>query len=382
MKKLKCLCALLLTAVLIIGLTPAVFAAQPSEKVTVYFSKSNIYSIDGTFSFSNPGLFTSVSYSTSGMVGSAANNKVYMYSADKATATVGVTVTVSPSAKEGDSCTITFEYETSDVNGNMTAGKESKTVTVSIPKPPANTDTNTNTNTNTGGNTANNNTAPAEQSAAVKADTTELQQQIAIAEGLKRTDYTSDSWKAVNDTLYEARLLLESTEQAKVDSCADALAQAIKGLVKMDFSKLKAAIEAAKPLTTDNEIGQKVLELSDALKDSVAKLASTNQAEVDAAAEKLDGLAKEVQTLLDGLTGSQIVEVEKTVEVEVEPKSPFCNITAHKVWPVLFFVSLAINIALVTLIVLFVVRKKRARVDTTPLVDYDIGDDEPDNNLF
>lgn len=375
MKKLKCLCALLLTAVLIIGLSPAVFAAQPSEKVTVYFSKSNIYGIDGTFSFSNPGLFTSISYSTSGMAGSAANNKVYMYSADKATATVGVTVTVSPSAKEGDSCTITFEYETSDINGNMTAGKDSQTVTVSIPKPPANTGGNTTDNNN-------NNTAPSEQPAATKADTTELQRQITIAEGLKWTDYTSDSWKAVNDTLYEARLLLESTEQAKVDSCADALAQAIKGLVKMDFSKLKAAIEAAKPLTTDNEIGQKVLELSDALKDSVAKLASTNQAEVDEAAEKLDGLAKEVQTLLDSLTGSQIVEVEKTVEVEVEPKTPFCNITAHKVWPVLFFVSLAINIALVTLIVLFVLRKKRARVDTTPLVDYDIGDDEPDNDLF
>ena len=57
--------------------------------------------------------------------------------------------------------------------------------------------------------------------------------------------------------------------------------------------------------------------------------------------------------------------------VPSEPDSP-CTVTLHKVWPILFFISLAVNVGL---ILFFFVRKKRQETDNTPLVDYDISDD-------
>lgn len=370
MKKMKWISGLLLIALIMVITAPTVFAAAPSETVTVYFTKSDIYGIDGTFSFSNPELFTSVSYSTSGMAGSAANNKVYLYSADKANVSIGVTVTINPAAADGDSCVITFNYQTSDIDGNMTSGTASQTVTVSVPSDPGKPEQPEDPGKPSDPG------KPEEPKDEVKADTTELERQITIAEGLNSSEYTAESWKALSTALDNARALLKSTDQKKVDKAAADLSSAIKNLVKMDYSKLQAAIDSAKVLTDTDEVGQKYTALIGALSESIEALASNDQAAVDAAAEKLETMVAELQSALDELREANIVEVEKTVEVEVEPKSPFCNISIHKVWPVLFFISLAVNIALIALIVVFVVRKKRAQVDTTPLVDYDIGDDE------
>ena len=70
------------------------------------------------------------------------------------------------------------------------------------------------------------------------------------------------------------------------------------------------------------------------------------------------------------------VEVEKEVEVEVEPSDDYCNIKIHYVWPILFFISLALNLGFIALIVVYVVRRKKNQTDDTPLVDYDIDDAE------
>ena len=145
----------------------------------------------------------------------------------------------------------------------------------------------------------------------------------------------------------------------------------------MDYSRLQNAIDSAKKLTENDKLGQKVTALIESLKDCIDKLSSNNQAEVDAAAAELEALVADIQKLLSEMGETTIVEVEKLVEVEVEPKDPFCNISSHKIWPILFFISLAVNAALVVLIVVFMVRRKRAHQDSTPLVDYDIGDDEP-----
>ena len=73
----------------------------------------------------------------------------------------------------------------------------------------------------------------------------------------------------------------------------------------------------------------------------------------------------------------EVKEVEKKVEVEVEPKDDFCNISIHKVWPILFWISLALNIALAALIVVYIVRRRNStQKDDTPLVDYNISDDD------
>ena len=97
---------------------------------------------------------------------------------------------------------------------------------------------------------------------------------------------------------------------------------------------------------------------------------------MDEAAEKLAKLVEGIAAELEKVRTPQVVEVEKKVEVEVAPKGEYCNIPMHKVWPVLFFVSLAVNVALIVLIIVYISKKKKNQKDNTPLVDYDIADDE------
>ena len=47
----------------------------------------------------------------------------------------------------------------------------------------------------------------------------------------------------------------------------------------------------------------------------------------------------------------------------------------HRVWPILFFISLGLNAILVAVIGMAAAKKKKNAKDDTPLVDYDIGDD-------
>ena len=83
-------------------------------------------------------------------------------------------------------------------------------------------------------------------------------------------------------------------------------------------------------------------------------LGSDDQAQVDAA-------AKQINDLIEQLAGGN---------------GKFCNISIHKVWPILFFISLAANVVLVVVLVKKNGTKKKNQVDNTPLVDYDISDDE------
>ena len=121
----------------------------------------------------------------------------------------------------------------------------------------------------------------------------------------------------------------------------------------MDYSKLLDAIARAKELGKDNEVNSLWLALLDALTNGNLMLASDDQAQVDAAAKQINDL---IEQLLDG--------------------SKFCNISIHKVWPILFFISLAATVVLVVVLVKKNGTKKKNQVDNTPLVDYDISDDE------
>ena len=69
------------------------------------------------------------------------------------------------------------------------------------------------------------------------------------------------------------------------------------------------------------------------------------------------------------------IEKRKEVPVEVPPTGEFCNIPMHRIWPVLFFISLALNVTLAAVIVVYIRNKKKNQHDDTPLVDYDIFDD-------
>lgn len=114
----------------------------------------------------------------------------------------------------------------------------------------------------------------------------------------------------------------------------------------------------------------------DALVSATELLTSNDQKSIDEAAAQLNALVDEIEDLINSLSVTETVIKEVEVEVEVEPQDDYCNIKIHYVWPVLFFISLALNLGFIALIVVFVVRRKKNQTDDTPLVDYDIDDAE------
>ena len=76
---------------------------------------------------------------------------------------------------------------------------------------------------------------PGETPAPSEVDTTKLAAAIEKAEGLKESDYTKDSWKALQSALAEADTALkEKKDQDTVDKATEKLNKAISALVKKD----------------------------------------------------------------------------------------------------------------------------------------------------
>ena len=150
------------------------------------------------------------------------------------------------------------------------------------------------------------------------------------------------------------------------------MVNAVAGLVKIDYSKLRQALDNVDSYGETESLADQWLQLNDAVSVGKALLNSGDQAAVDAAAQRIDEVLTQIDAQLDELRTPQTVEVEVEVPVEVLPEGNYCNITVHKVWPVLFFVSLAINVVLL-LVTIF--QRKKKETDDTPLVDYDISDD-------
>ena len=72
---------------------------------------------------------------------------------------------------------------------------------------------------------------PGETPAPSEVDTTKLAAAIEKAEGLNESDYTKDSWKALQSELTKAKSALEAKEsQDTVDKAADSLNKAIDAL--------------------------------------------------------------------------------------------------------------------------------------------------------
>ena len=65
-------------------------------------------------------------------------------------------------------------------------------------------------------------------------------------------------------------------------------------------------------------------------------------ATVDEAAANIDNILTRIRADLEEINTPKIVEVK--VPVEILPTDDYCNIPAHRVWPVMFFVSLVLNV--------------------------------------
>lgn len=353
MKKFK-LSVFALMMALIFCLTPSLAAeaaeGAPGSKVTVTFPFSKIQSVDARINYSNRNLFSNVTVNQSlGMSGSATEAAV-CYSGDGSnkSGSVKVTVTIDKNAKVGDKCTIALdELYVTDSSGNY-VGLASKTEVVTVVA-----------------------AQPASSSTKPKVDTSKLEEQIKLAEALKNEGYTADSWNALLEALANGRDALVNGDQKTVDAATEALIAAMKGLVKMDYSKLQAAINDGNALIDSDENAQLWYQLLQALIDGTALLTSDDQATVDAAADEINALIEAVKKLLAEQAADEVV----APVTPAEPEGEYCNIPMHKVWPILFFISLIANVVLVVLLVVVNKNKKKTK-DDTPLVDYEIGDDE------
>lgn len=416
MNKLSKLIAVLLVLTMFLATVPAAYAAgqevMPGESTVVSFKVTNILGIDGTITVDDPnGIVSSSSISSvnTTLAGTFSGEKFIYATTDMSAAdfTINYKVTLNSSAAAGKECVVTFKYEVTDTNlalsewktvtQTVVVGKKAADTTIYIPggeRPPYETlapvETTKPAETTKPIDTTVDTTKPAETTKApvtvkpsepdtpvvVTVDYTELKKQIEIAEGLNQFKYTADSWEKVVAALTDAKAALSSKSQKVVDDAAAALAKAISDLVELDFTALLAAIEKVEAFLNSNEIAKKAQELLNALANAQALLNSaTDQATIDAAAAELASLMEQLEQLLASLfTEKEIIkEVEKIVEVY--PEGDYCNISIHHVWPILFFVSLAVNVGLIVLVVVFVARKKKTQVDDTPVVDYDIGDD-------
>ena len=352
MKKFSRIFVVLMALALVAAMVPAAFAAgtTPGETASVSFTFEDVYGVDGDFSFSNPAIISgSVTYDVDGADGSVENDLAFVYGSAKTDITITVSFKVSANAKDGDKCDVSFHYETAlDKNGTMSQWDTvKKTVVVEIPEEETTAPDETEPEQTEPKPTEPKPTEPKPQKPGT-VDYTELKNQIAAAKALKEEEYTAASWEALQEALKAAEEALNSKDQSVVDAAAAALADAIKNLKKLDYTALVEAIEKAEKYLADDEIGGKFGALAEALKNAKDLLNNAkDQESIDKAAAALVTALSELMDALEQLAGEP---------ADKEPTGEFCNISIHYVWPILFFISLAVNAVLV---VLYFVRRKK-----------------------
>ena len=379
MKRYSKFFAINLAIILVLTTTPAAFAAgaEPGKTASVSFSFNDIYGVDGTFSYSNASILSNISYSNSGnMAGKVNNDVAYFYNSESTDFTITINAKVSSSAKSGDTCQITFTYRTSDANGNMT-GWQTMTKTITVEGHTC-TDNNRDhkcdscgaklTSCNDGNKDHKCDACGAKLTSCMDSnkdlkcdicgnevdppiDYTELDRQLKIAGELNKDEYTEESWNAFSKVLENAKDVRKNGKQADVDAAAKELEDAIGKLVKMDYSRLLAALDSAKSVGNETVAGL-IERLVAAIEAANAALDSKDQEAVDAAASELENVIADLEKVLNEMNG---------VPGDTEPSSPFCNISWHNILLILLIISAILNVVLAVVIVIPVVKKKKQR---------------------
>ncbi|MBQ2795802.1 MAG: hypothetical protein IJF04_07255 [Oscillospiraceae bacterium] len=210
-------------------------------------------------------------------------------------------------------------------------------------------------------------------------DYSDLEFQVAKANGLYENDYTKESWSAVKEALNTGRTLLENGgSQTEVKEAADALDEAVDALVRMDYSRLEKALnEVYKKIEENPDLHDIWLKLNMAVEDARPMMINGDQDAVNRAAAEINALLDELEYIAP--SGADVVV--KEVEVEVPPSDDFCNIAGHKAWTALFVISFIINIGFLGMMA-YILMKKRHTTDDIPLVNYNIDDDFDDMDDF
>ena len=202
---------------------------------------------------------------------------------------------------------------------------------------------------------------------------TELNKQIAIAEGLVSSDYTAETWKSLTAALKAAKDVTDSQSQAVVDAAATGLKNAIAALIKMNLEALDAANKVVSEYAPSEKIAQLWMQMHELMAAADEAARNGDQKKVDECAAAMTKLLDDIKAEMVEL--NKVETIEKEVPVPTEPTDDFCNQSGHRVWPVISWISIVLNVGAAALIVVYFILKKKKESDNTPLVDYDITDD-------
>ena len=172
--------------------------------------------------------------------------------------------------------------------------------------------------------------------------------QLAIAEKLKRTNYTDETWNVLNDAIKAAKKAEKSNDPELIGQAALDLKYAIDSLVEIDHVQLQSVIDRAKQLVESSN-ADLLSELTTVLDTYEGMLYSTSQQEVDIATDKILHVVEKLES-----------------ELGNSEKGPM------NIWVILFVVSLVVNLGIGYVLV---GKSKRRFNDDIPVVDYDIDDD-------
>ena len=369
----KALCLVLVMGLLLVAVPTAsaeIIILDPEKSTSLTLKYANVCAVEGQIIFSNPSIISNIRYDTTNcnMEGLVENGTIFLYSSkpDGVSGWIDITVTVHSGAIKGASCDITFQYATIAPGETLPGAIQTVTNTVTVStagaEPPATTTTPS--------------TKPSNPS---YTDTTALRKQIAIAENLTYYDYTKQTWAEVSVALQNARNQLDSRSQTAVDEATNRLKTALSKLKSMDYSALIAAMDKASDMNQHENLPQIWDRFVKALQNARAQRTSGDQAAVDTATEELLSSKTELMNALEEL--GMVVEVEKLVKVPTEPDHPYCNNISHTVFLIVMIASLVLNAVLAALIALYFIKRHRNKRDNTPLVEYDIDEDNVEADI-
>lgn len=352
-----------------------ILVVDPEETATFTLEFSGVTAIEGTIEFSNPSIISNIQYdrTDNGMKGRVENGTIFLYTdgQEGVNGKIDVTVTIYSAAPKGSTCNITFQYATTEPGSNTPGPVRNVTYTVTV---------RTNEQATTPPTTESKPTTPTTtQPTNPKVDVSALQEQIRIAQSLTYYDYSKTTWAAVQQAVQSGTLALSSDNQAEVDKATQAIKDAIKKLVRVDYSRLQAALDSVGDMDKHEDLTAIWSRFIAALQNARVQRTSGDQAAVDKATRELLASKDELQKALEDM--GDLITVEKEVPVEVEPSYDFCNITGHTVRLIVMIASLALNGVLIGLIVYYFLKKRSNQKDKTPLVEYDIADDEAEMEL-
>lgn len=339
-----------------------VFVVDPGETVSFTIEYDAAVAIEGKIRFSDGSIISNVQYDISGsnLEGLAENGKFFLYTGNPEgeSGVIVITITVYSTVEKGSSSVVTLTYNITEPGSN-TPGTEqviSNIVTIRTDQEPTEPEKET------------------EPTKPTTVDLSKLKAQIELVEGLTPYDFTKDTWEPLKKAVEEGKALLYGASQKKVDEATRAIEEKLAVLVPMDYSQLQTALDAVGKLESVSGLSGQWDRFMRALENARFQRTSGDQAAVDAATEEL--LASRDALVDELLNMGELVVVEKEVPVEIEPTYKYCNDSSHTLFLILMIISLVLNAALVVLIGVYVFKKHIQERDRTPLVEYEIGDDD------